>query len=481
MDHQEYTFIRRVCAIVFAAYCLFALLVLWVGNDELRYSGDYTRLCGASTGESIGPLLSGHPVEQTFSVDGDYVTGVDVVFQTYARQNTETVTVELFDRETGTNAASVSVPMKSLKDGGFQNVSFGGYIDIRGMKTPSVRISSSSADPQNTVTVGFQTRANVPGQEMRLDGQLRPADGLSMLVHSTRVSRWYPFYAPGFLLLGILLGVYFLLMLRACREKRKFPGLGIVASFWKYQFLIQQLVSRDFKIKYKRSVLGALWSFLNPLLMMTVQYIVFSNLFRFDLPFYAVYLLSGIVLYSGFSEMTGSALTSITGNAGLITKVYVPKYIYPISKVLSTAINTALSLLPLFIVALITGLRPTPALLLLPFGLVCYLCFIMGISFALSSFMVFFRDTQFLWGVLTTIWMYATPIIYPMSILPEWMKQLERFNPLYVFISYLRTVLIDASVPAPGDYVRCLFWAVAALAIGGWIFHKTEEQFVLNI
>ena len=114
-------------------------------------------------------------------------------------------------------------------------------------------------------------------------------------------------------------------------------GLKLIYTFKKYRFLMSQLISRDFKTKYKRSVLGVLWSFLNPLLMMIVQYIVFSNLFKFDIPYYAVYLLSGIVLYSGFSEMTTTAMTSITGNAALITKVYVPKYIYPISKVLSTA------------------------------------------------------------------------------------------------------------------------------------------------
>lgn len=215
--------------------------------------------------------------------------------------------------------------------------------------------------------------------------------------------------------------------------------------------------------------------------MMLVQYLVFSNLFRFDIPNYAVYLLSGIVLYSGFSEMTTSAMSSITGNASLITKVYVPKYIYPISKVLSTAINTGLSLIPLLLVSLITGLSLRPALLLLPYGLFCYLVFILGISFALSSFMVYFRDIQFLWGVLTTIWMYATPIIYPLSILPKWLLTLERFNPLYIYIDFLRTVLIDGTVPAPSRFLACLAWALVALAIGGAIFKRTEKKFVLYI
>ena len=127
----------------------------------------------------------------------------------------------------------------------------------------------------------------------------------------------------------------------------------------KYRFLIRQLVSRDFKSKYKRSVFGVLWSFLNPLLTMFVQYIVFSNLFRFDIPYYPVYLLCGIIMFNYFSEACGMTLGSIVGNASLITKVYMPKYIYPLTRVLSSFVNLLISMVPLFIVTFASGLYPT--------------------------------------------------------------------------------------------------------------------------
>lgn len=481
MAHTEYKKARNVCLAVWILYCVFALLVLTVGPDRLRYTGETEIRCGEAAGENVGPLLAGAPAMQTFEAAGGYVTQIDVYFQTFARSNTGEVTVELVDAQTGAAAAGAAVPMASLRDGSYQAVSLQGYVDIRGLSRPAVRISSSSQSEDDTVTVGIQRNAADASQEASVGGQILPGTALAVVVHAAGESPLYPFYLPGFLVLGACLLIYGILLLRALRRGTSFPGTGWFAVYEKYRFLIQQLISRDFKIKYKRSVLGVLWSFLNPLLMMLVQYLVFSNLFRFDIPNYAVYLLSGIVLFSGFSEMTTSAMGAITGNASLITKVYVPKYIYPVSKVLSTAINTGLSLIPLLLVALITGLPLRPALLLLPFGLLCYLLFIVGVSFALSSFMVFFRDIQFLWGVLTTIWMYATPIIYPVNILPKWLFAIEKFNPLYIYITYLRTVLIDGMAPEPHQYLACIAWAAAALLVGGWIFRRTEKNFVLYI
>ena len=153
----------------------------------------------------------------------------------------------------------------------------------------------------------------------------------------------------------------------------------------RYGFLIKQLVSRDFKTKYKRSVLGYLWSFLNPLMTMMVQYIVFSQLFRSNIENFPVYLLSGIVLFSFFTESVGQGLTAILANASLITKVYVPKYIYPVTKVVSSSINLFISLIPLMIVVLLTGQRITKAILLIPFPLICLLIFCIGMTFMLCT------------------------------------------------------------------------------------------------
>lgn len=252
-------------------------------------------------------------------------------------------------------------------------------------------------------------------------------------------------------------------------------------AYKKYKFLLAQLVGRDFKTKYKRSVLGVLWSLLNPLLIMVVQYIVFSELFRWNINNFAVYLLSGTVMFNFFSEATSQALTSITGNAQLITKVYVPLYIFPISKVLSTCINLGFSLIALFAIVLIQGLPLNIYYVFIPFGLACLIAFSIGLGLILSSMMVYFRDTQFLYGVVLTLWTYLTPLFYPESIIPERFKLFIEFNPMYYFIRYVRSIILDGSLPTLSDHVISLSFAFVTLMLGIIIFKKTKKNFILNI
>ena len=263
----------------------------------------------------------------------------------------------------------------------------------------------------------------------------------------------------------------------------KFSLKGYLKYLKRYRFLMEQLVSRDFKTKYKRSVLGVFWSFLNPLLMMAVQYVVFTELiFRGGgIPHYAMYLLIGIVIFNGFNDCCNQAMRAIVGNAGLITKVFVPKFIYPASKVLSASLNIILAMIPLLMVALFNKLWPHPSWLFIPLGLFMLIIFIMGMGLMLSSLMVFFRDIEFLWGVFSTVWMYATPIIYDINILPEWMRPIEQFNPLYHYITYMRTIVIERAVPGLCQHACCLGIAVAFLIIGSLIFRKTQDRFIFYI
>lgn len=244
---------------------------------------------------------------------------------------------------------------------------------------------------------------------------------------------------------------------------------------------MRQLISRDFKTKYKRSILGVFWSFLNPLLTMTVQYIIFSTLFKSDIPNFPLYLLTGIVCFNFFNEACTMSLSSIVGNASLITKVYVPKYIYPFSRTLSSGINLLLSLIPLFAVMLVTGTPIRPALLLLPFGLICLLALSLGIGMFLSTAMVFFRDTQFLWGVVSMLWLYATPIFYPESIIGDQFMILFKCNPLYHIIRFIRIILMDGVSPEPKAYALCLIASFVPLLIGAVVFKKNQDKFILNL
>jgi ABC-2 type transport system permease protein len=255
----------------------------------------------------------------------------------------------------------------------------------------------------------------------------------------------------------------------------------VCALMTKYDFLFRQLVVRDFKAKYKRSMLGMLWSFLNPLLTMAVQYIVFSTLFKSNIENYPVYLLVGIVFFNFFNEAVSMGMTSITSNASLIKKVYVPKYIYPISRVASSMINFLLALIPLVLVMVFTGTSIHPSLVLILFDVMCFLGFIAGMSLLLTTSMTFFQDTQFLWNVVSMIWMYMTPIFYPESIIPANMLPVYRMNPLYQYITFARTCIINGVSPVPMMYLKCIASACVVLVLGAVVFKKNQDRFVLYL
>lgn len=249
----------------------------------------------------------------------------------------------------------------------------------------------------------------------------------------------------------------------------------------KYRFLLSQLVIRDFKTRYKRSVLGVLWSMLNPLLTMCVQYIVFANLFRWDVDNYAVYLLVGTVTFNFFSEATQGALQSVTGSASLITKVYIPTYVFPISKVLSACINWVFSTLALYCIILIQGIPLNIFHLVLPVAYISLMLFSCGFGMILAALMVYFRDVQFLYGVLITLWMYLTPLFYPISIIPEKWLAVYMKNPMYQYVTFFRTVILEGVLPNAEQFAYCIGYAVAAMVIGFFTFRKLKQNFILHI
>lgn len=262
---------------------------------------------------------------------------------------------------------------------------------------------------------------------------------------------------------------------------------NIYYNVMKYRFLLSQLVIRDFKIKYKRSVLGVFWSILYPLLMMGVMAIIFSNMFRFSMEGvnYLVYLMSGLVVFNYFSEATNSAMTSITGNFSLINKVYIPKYIFPVSKCIFVAINFVLSLIPLLLIILISG-NPADGTkcyiniyyLLLPIIYFCMFMFVVGIGYILSTISVYLRDMIYIWGIMITILNYFTPIFYSISILPEWLQTIFKFNPLYMFINASREILLFSTPPTPLYLLTCFLVGFITLLIGLFVFKKNQDKFI---
>lgn len=249
-----------------------------------------------------------------------------------------------------------------------------------------------------------------------------------------------------------------------------------------YKELLRQLVIKDIKLKYRRSYLGYIWSILNPLLMMTVLVIVFSQLFRFDIPNFAVYLLSGQVLFSFLSEATTMAVSSIVGNAPLLKKTYVPKYIFTISKVTSSLVNLLFSLVALVLVMIFTQVSFTWNILWFPVVLLEVYIFSLGVSLILASTAVFFRDIQYLWGVFISIWMYLTPIIYPVSIISEEYRWwYDNLNPMYGYLKQFRDIVLNGN-PLPIEWLTQGFiTAFIFLFIGLLVFKRKQNQFILYI
>lgn len=265
---------------------------------------------------------------------------------------------------------------------------------------------------------------------------------------------------------------------------------NIFANFKKYKFLMNQLILRDFKKKYKRSVLGVVWSLLYPILMMTVMAIVFSQMFRFKVEGinYLVYLMTGIIMWQYFGEASNLAMTSVVDNFALISKVYIPKYIFPLSKCIFVGINFVLTLIPWFILIIFTqfGLGTYPAsiniyYLLIPYILFCMFLFTVGMGMILSCVSVFLRDVFYIYGIILTIWNYFTPIFYSIDILPLALQQLFKFNPLYQFITAVREIVLYGTAPSLLNLLVIGMMGVFTLIVGGLIFKKNQDKFIYYI
>ena len=252
-------------------------------------------------------------------------------------------------------------------------------------------------------------------------------------------------------------------------------------QFLKYRPLLRELIARDLKVKYRRSFLGYLWSLLNPLLMMIVMSIVFSFMFRFNIENYPLYLICGQTLWTFFTESTNTSMYSVLQNAALIKKVYIPKFIFPLSRVLSSFVTMSFSLVAIIIVMLFTGAKFHLTILLFPLPLILLLLFSTGVGMILSSLSVYFRDITHLYGVLTLAWMYATPIFYPIKELEGWVQSLIKLNPMYHYINFFRELVLYGNIPGPNTWFACFACTIVVVALGFLVFRKLQKNFILYI
>ncbi len=469
MNGKKGTLLLKILGI----YFFLAIVFRWVGGENLNYK--YLVSEEKQQTGMLEELDSGKILKQNFIVDTETLDTIDILVATYGRTNEGQIQIKILDSE-GEIVASHQEDVNLLIDNELYKWIISPGIENTKGKEFQLQITTN-CEKGAAPTVYY---SSVAGTGFYVNDELREGElcfdyvGKILFVFGTYY--WYFVFCISCLIL--LYGLW-----THVREKQGKATLGtVIMVVWKrYEFLIKQLVSRDFKTKYKRSVLGYLWSFLNPLLTMIVQYIVFSTIFRSGIDNFPVYLLSGIILFNFFNEAVGQGLTAIVGNASLITKVYVPKYIYPVTKVVSCSINMTISVIPLLAVTLLTGTQLTKAVILLPYALACLLLFCIGMSLLLSTTMVFFRDTQYLWGIVSLVWMYATPLFYPENIIPAQFRFIQTLNPIYHYIRFVRTILIDGISPEPKAYFFCGISAIIMCVAGALVFKRYQDRFVLYV
>ncbi len=332
----------------------------------------------------------------------------------------------------------------------------------------------------NVVSAGkFEVKVD-SDEKLTVNGN--PVDGQLILVQSgvAMHSQSKYIWPAAVLLLGAIL---LLLLIAHQKEKQGKPFFlnTLRALVRKYRFLLHVLVARDFHVKYRSSSLGMVWSFLNPMLMALIYMFVFSTIFKNSIQNFIVYVMTGIVLFNYFSDATNLCMLSIVGNGGLITKVYIPKYIFPISKALSAAINLIISMVPLLLIMALTGVPFQKSLLLLPLVLIFLIIFTIGVGLMLSSALVFFRDIQFLWGIMVTILNFLSPVFYPESIIPAKFITIYHMNPMYQFLYFMRTITLGGVSPQPITFLYCAAASLLSLILGIWVFRKNQDRFVLYL
>ncbi len=249
----------------------------------------------------------------------------------------------------------------------------------------------------------------------------------------------------------------------------------------KYRFLFSQLVRRDFTLKYKRTVLGAVWSLLSPLFTLVIMWFVFHDLLGNSIPHFVIYMFIGQTIFSFFSDATTQGMTSLLDNASIFTKVNIPKYMFLLSKNVSSLINFGLTLCLLFVFTLLEGLSISWQYLMLLYPTALLIVFNIGVGLILSALFVFFRDLQYLWGVCTQLIMWVSAIFYAIDGFDAGMQNLFLLNPIYLFIRYFRKIMIENTVPSIWFHLLMAGYAVASLLIGGLIYKKYNHEFLYYV
>ena len=254
-----------------------------------------------------------------------------------------------------------------------------------------------------------------------------------------------------------------------------------IETLKKHRFLLEELVKRDFKKKYKRTVLGMLWSLLSPLFMLTVMAVVFSNFFGRNIEHFVIYLFCGNLVFTFFSESTTMGMNSLFTNASIFTKVNVPKYLFLLSRNATSFINFGLTLVIFFVFVAVDGIAFTPKFFLLIIPILSLAVFNLGVGMILSALFIIFRDVQYLYDIFKTALMYFSAIFYDVSTFSETMQKVFYLNPVYVFITYFREIVLYNQIPSLTLHALCIGYSLAAILIGCITYRKYNYKFLYYV
>lgn len=261
---------------------------------------------------------------------------------------------------------------------------------------------------------------------------------------------------------------------------QKVPALEEIREIKRYKYLIFQLTRRDILARYKRSFLGVAWTMLNPLGMMIVMSLVFSQLFKM-VPNYPAYVLSGLVAWNFFSQSTSAAMSGIVWGGNLIQRIYVPRTSFAISAVLTALVNLSLSIVPLIAVMVFIKSPITPAIAFLPVSMIFLAAFALGVGLILSTLAVYFPDVAEMYQIILIAWMYLSPIIYPESIIPPQFNLLYHLNPMYQLVRLFRLPIYDGRIPTLAEIWPAAVVSIAVLVIGWLFFTSKSDEFAYRV
>ena len=254
-----------------------------------------------------------------------------------------------------------------------------------------------------------------------------------------------------------------------------------ILQFKQYRFLFEELVKRDFTKKYKRTVLGMVWSVLGPLMTLGVMALVFTQFFGRNIDHYIIYLFCGNLLYSYFKESTNAGMSSLYNNAGIFSKINVPKYMFLLSTNVSSLINFGINILILLLFCAIDGVTFTWKFVFLLFPICCLVLFNLGMGLILSAFYMMFRDMKYLYDIFTMLLMYLSAIFYNIDAYEPNQQYLFYLNPIYVYIRYFRKIILEGTVPSALFHLLAVGYAFIVIIIGAVIYKKKNYKFLYYI